>query len=64
LLSVLPHDRRGRLQADSDGAAFVNKGALGGNSFDNILGGQYRRHSATTSKRAPPCFRKLWFKPL
>jgi hypothetical protein len=29
LLSVLPHDRRCRLQADSDGAAFVDKGALG-----------------------------------
>jgi hypothetical protein len=39
LLSVLPHDRRCRLQADSDGAAFVDKGALGGNPFDDILGG-------------------------
>jgi hypothetical protein len=38
LLSVLPHDRRCRLQADSDGAAFVNKGALGGNSFEDIFG--------------------------
>jgi hypothetical protein len=61
---VLPHDRSCRLQADSDGTAFVDKGALDGNSFDDILGGQYRRHPATTSKRAPPCFRKLWFKPL
>jgi hypothetical protein len=56
LLSILPHDHRGRLQADSDGAAFVNKGALGGNPFDDILGGQYRRHSATTSKCALPTF--------
>jgi hypothetical protein len=39
LLSVLPHDRRCRLQAYSDGAAFVDKGALGGNPFDDILGG-------------------------
>jgi hypothetical protein len=39
LLSVLPHDRRCRLQADSDGAAFVDKGALGGNPLDDILGG-------------------------
>jgi hypothetical protein len=48
LLSILPHDRGCWLQADSDGAASVNKGALGGNSFDDILGGQYRRHPATT----------------
>jgi hypothetical protein len=64
LLSVLPHDRRCRLQAYSDGAAFVDKGALSGNSFDDILCGQYRRHPATTSKRAPPRFRKPWFKSL
>jgi hypothetical protein len=64
LLSVLLHDRRCRLQADSEGASFVDKGALGGNSFDDILGGHYRRHSTTTLKRAPLRFRKLWFKPL
>ena len=46
------------------GAAFVEKGALAGDAFDDILGGQYRRHPATTSKRAPPSFRKLSFKPL
>jgi hypothetical protein len=51
-------------EANSDGATFVAKGALGGHSFDDILGGQYRWHPATTSKRAPSCFRKLWFKPL
>jgi hypothetical protein len=49
LLCILPHDRRCRLQADSDGAAFVDKGALGGNPFDDILGGQYRRHPAIIS---------------
>jgi hypothetical protein len=38
LLPVLPRDRGCRLQADSDGAAFVDKGALGGNPFDDILG--------------------------
>ena len=43
---------------------FVDKGALGGNSFDDILGGQYRRHPDTTFKRTTPCFHKLWFKPL
>jgi hypothetical protein len=32
LLSVLSHDRGCRLQADPNGAAFVDKGALSGNS--------------------------------
>jgi len=54
LFSVLPHDCRCRLQAYSDGAASVDKGAFGGNSFDDIFGGQYRRHSAT-----PPSVRRL-----
>jgi hypothetical protein len=49
LLAILPHDRGGRPQPDSDAAALVDKGALGGNSPDDILGGQYRRHFAATS---------------
>jgi hypothetical protein len=46
LLSILPHDRDRRLQADPDAAALIDKGALGGNSLDDILGSQYRRHPA------------------
>jgi hypothetical protein len=53
LLSVLPHDRCGRLKANADGAALVDKGAFGGNPPDNIFGGQYRRHPATTLKTQP-----------
>jgi len=44
LFSIVPHDRDRRLQADADAAALINKGALGGNPPDDILGGQYRRH--------------------
>jgi hypothetical protein len=48
LLAILPHDCGGRPQPDSDAAALVDKGALGGNSSDDILGGQYRHHFAAT----------------
>jgi hypothetical protein len=48
LPSIQPHDRRRRFQPNADAAALVNKGALGGNAPDDILGGQYRRHSPTT----------------
>jgi hypothetical protein len=47
LLSVPPHDRGLRLEANA-AAAFVDISALGGNAPDNILGGQYRCH------RSPP----------
>jgi hypothetical protein len=40
LLPILPHDRGGRPQPDSDAAALVDKGALGGDAPDDILGGQ------------------------
>jgi hypothetical protein len=40
----VPHDRDRRLQADADAAALIDKGAFGGNSPDDILGGQYARH--------------------
>jgi hypothetical protein len=50
LLAILAHDRV-RFQANADGAALVDKGTLGGYPPDDILGGQYRRHSATTLRR-------------
>jgi hypothetical protein len=53
LVSILSHDRGGRFEPNTDGAAIVDKGALGGNAPDDILGGQYRRHPATTLRRRP-----------
>jgi hypothetical protein len=41
LLSVLPHDRGRRLQPNADLAALVDIGALGGNSPDDVFGGQF-----------------------
>ena len=38
LIAVLPHDRGCRLQSYAHGPALVDKSALGGNPFDNILG--------------------------
>jgi hypothetical protein len=49
LLSILPHDRGCRPQPDCDAAALVDVGALGGNSTDDILDRQHRRHFAATS---------------
>jgi hypothetical protein len=46
LFTIPPDDCGGRPQPDSDAAALVDKRALGGNSSDDILGGQYRRHFA------------------
>ena len=51
LVSILPHDRGGRFQPNADGAALIDKGTLGGNAPDDILGGQYRRHPVTTLRR-------------
>ena len=48
LLSMLLHDRGRRFEADAEPATLVDKGALGGNSSDDILGGQYRWHLAAT----------------
>jgi hypothetical protein len=39
LLAVLAHDRGRRPQPDPDTSTLVNKGALGGNAPDDILGG-------------------------
>ena len=52
LIAVLPHDRRGRFQPNADATSVIDEGALGGNSFDNVLRGQYRRHPATLTR--PP----------
>jgi hypothetical protein len=49
LLSILPHNRGRGFQPDADTTSIIDIGALGGNSPDDILGSQYRRHSA------PPC---------
>jgi hypothetical protein len=46
LVAVLPHDRCGPFKPDADTAALVEISALGGNSTDDILGGQYRCHLA------------------
>jgi hypothetical protein len=51
LLPVLPYDRRCPLQSDANAAAVIDIGALGGNSSDNILGSQYRRHFVATLAR-------------
>jgi hypothetical protein len=51
LLPILAHDRGHRLQPDADAAPLVNKGTLGGNAPDDILGGQYRCHFAATLTR-------------
>jgi hypothetical protein len=51
LVSVLPHDRGLRFQPEADAAALVDKGTLGGNAPDDILGGQYRRRPNTTFRR-------------
>jgi hypothetical protein len=59
LASVLPHDRGGRLQPNTDGAALVDKGTLGGNAPHDILGRQYRRHPATTLRRPQPAISTL-----
>src|ERR1700730_11970 len=48
LVAVLPHDRCGRFKPNADAAALVDISALGGNSTDDILGGQYRCHVAAT----------------
>jgi hypothetical protein len=48
LLAVLPHDRCGRFKPNADATALVDISALGGNSTDDILGGQYRCHVAAT----------------
>jgi hypothetical protein len=48
LLTVLPHDRCGRFKPNADAAALVDISALGGNSTDDILGGQCRCHVAAT----------------
>jgi hypothetical protein len=48
LLAVLPHDRCGRFKLNADAAALVDISALGGNSTDDVLGGQYRCHIAAT----------------
>jgi len=47
LLSVLAHNRGGRVQADADSAALVDEGALCGDPPDDIIGCQYRRHLLT-----------------
>ena len=51
LAPVLPHDRGGRFEPNTDGAALIDKGTLGGNAPDDILGGQYRCHPNTTLRR-------------
>jgi hypothetical protein len=39
--AILPADRQ-----HPGGARFIDESTLGGNSFDDVLGGQHRRHSA------------------
>ena len=46
LVAVLPHDRCGGFKPNDDAAALIDISALGGNSTDDILGGQYRCHVA------------------
>jgi hypothetical protein len=51
LLAVLPHYLGRRSQPNPDPTLIVDKGALGGYTPDDILGGQYRRHP--TLRRTP-----------
>jgi len=53
LLAVLPQDRRGWLEPNTDAALLVDKATLGGNPPDDILGPQYPRHPDTTLRRSP-----------
>jgi hypothetical protein len=48
LPSVLPYDRCGRFKPNADAAALIDISALGGDSTDGVLGGQYRCHVAAT----------------
>ena len=48
MLAVLPHNRCGRFKPNADATALIEISALGGNSTDDILGGQYRCHVAAT----------------
>jgi hypothetical protein len=59
LVSVQPHDRGGRFEPNADGAALIDEDALGGHAPDDILGGQYRRHPATTSRCPRPAISGL-----
>jgi len=59
LAPVLPHDHGGRFEPNTDGAVLIDKGTLGGNAPDDILGGQYRRHPATTLRRLRPAISVL-----
>jgi len=59
LLAVLPHDRCGRFKPNADAAALVDISALGGNSTDDILGGQYRCHVAATLTGRLPAMQLL-----
>jgi hypothetical protein len=36
LLAVLAHDRGGRFQANADGTALINEGALGGDPPNDV----------------------------
>jgi hypothetical protein len=54
LVAVLPHDRCSRFKPNADAAALVDISALGGNSTDDILGGQYRCHVAATLRGRLP----------
>jgi hypothetical protein len=42
LISTMPDDCRGRFEPNTDGAALIDKGTLGGDARDVILGD--RRH--------------------
>jgi hypothetical protein len=55
LLAVLAYDRSRGFEADADGAALVDKGTLGGDPSDDILGCQYRRHRDHFVERSRPC---------
>jgi hypothetical protein len=54
LVAVLPHDRCGRFKPNADAAVLIDISAVGGNSTDDVLGGQYRCHIAATLTGRPP----------
>jgi hypothetical protein len=44
MLAVMAHDRGGGFQANADGTALIDEGALCGDPPDDVLRCQYRRH--------------------
>jgi hypothetical protein len=58
-IARLPHNRCGRFKPNANATALVDISALGGNSTDDVLGGQYRCHVAATLTGRLPAMQLL-----